>query len=70
MIKKDFALLATGSKTVEEFTESFYAKKPILYTTRNIRIEFCDKCNSIFSTCDGCFIHQCLESIYKINPLA
>lgn len=70
MIKKGFSLLETGSKTKEEFVKAFYDKKPLNYTTSNIRKEYCDKCNDIFSTCNNCFIYECLEEIYKNDPFA
>ncbi len=68
MIKKEFALLKTGYKTTDEFVSAFWEKKPVNYSTRNIRIDYCDKCNLL--KCDNCFIHDGLQEIYKIDPFA
>ena len=70
MVKYDEAFLATGCKTIDEYVESFYDHKSLFYTTKNVRKEYCDKCRDIFKTCDGCFIHDGLQAIYKINPFA
>ena len=68
MVKHKFALLETGSNSAEEFINAFYDKKPLNYTTSNIRKEYCDKCNTL--KCDKCFIHDSLQVIYKNNPFA
>lgn len=66
MVKYQYALLETGCKTIAEFTESFYEKKPIQYTTKNIRAEFCAKCQS--QSCDNCFVGDGIKEILKDNP--
>ena len=68
MVKHELALLETGSKTVNEFIQAYFDKKPIHSNTSDIRRTYCDKCNML--NCDKCFMHDCLQEIYNINPFA
>jgi hypothetical protein len=70
MVKHEFALLETGCNTIEEFAKAFWNKKPLNYTTSDIRKTYCNKCNIFNSNCKKCFIYNSLQEIYKTDPFA
>ena len=71
MVEYKYSLLETSYTDVNEYVSDFFkydALRP--RATDKIRQQHCDKCNDVFKTCEGCFIHDALNEIYKINPYA
>ena len=66
MITYANAELETGYSTVDEYVADWYHCKPLLYTTADLRKTYCDKCSDVFTSCEGCFLHDVMNELYKL----
>ena len=71
MVEYKYSLLETGYTGIKEYVDDFYKYDSLMPRgTDKIRKQHCDKCGDVFKTCNGCFIHDALNEIYKISQYA